>query len=69
MLSFSAISLTVLARCICSCAVPCEKFKRTTLTPTLIKRAIFSSEAVAGPKVATILVLRCMIYPKKQKGA
>jgi hypothetical protein len=41
-----------------SCAVPCEKFSRTTLTPARIMASSMSGSLEAGPRVATILVAR-----------
>ena len=41
-----------------SCAVPCEKLRRTTSTPARIIRSSTSGVDDAGPRVATILVAR-----------
>ena len=49
---------TMVARSMWSCAVPCEKFSRTTSTPARIMRSSISGEDDAGPRVATILVWR-----------
>ena len=54
--SSSAILRTMLTRSMCSCAVPCEKLMRTTLTPARIMSRKTSSDVDAGPSVATILV-------------
>jgi hypothetical protein len=56
----SAAARTIAARSMWSCAVPCEKFSRTTSTPAAIRRCITSGEDEAGPRVATILVRRVM---------
>src|SRR5678815_1784972 len=55
-----AISLTSRARFSWSCAVPCEKLRRTTSTPARTMRSRTAGSLEAGPSVATILVLRSM---------
>lgn len=55
-----AVSRTSSARATWSCAVPCEKFSRTTSTPAAIMRVRISSVLDEGPSVATILVARVM---------
>src|SRR5450830_220317 len=55
----AAASRTMRARSIWSCALPCEKFRRTTSTPALNMRTRVSISLEAGPMVATILVARC----------
>ena len=47
---------TSAARSMWSCALPCEKFSRTTSTPAWIMRVRVSASLDAGPMVATILV-------------
>ncbi|MDT4842191.1 hypothetical protein FQZ97_760820 [compost metagenome] len=54
-----AASRTRVARSMWSCAVPCEKFSRTTLTPARIIASSRAGSLEAGPRVATILVARC----------
>src|SRR5574340_1176602 len=49
------------ARWIWSSAVPWEKFRRTTSTPASTMRSRISGALDAGPRVATILVLRSII--------
>src|SRR5688572_10638056 len=56
------ISLTSVARLRWSSAVPCEKFSRTTSTPARTMRSSTAGSDDAGPRVATILVLRS-IFP------
>src|SRR4051812_6239726 len=58
--SLDAISLTSLARFSWSCAVPCEKLRRTTSTPARTMRSSTTGSLEAGPNVATIFVLRSM---------
>src|SRR5699024_2988247 len=48
------------ARRRCSSPLPCEKFRRTTLTPASINSPSTPGLSVAGPRVATIFVLRSM---------
>src|SRR5687768_16682039 len=55
-----AISLTIAARLRWSSAVPCEKLSRTTSTPARIMRSSTAGSLEAGPRVATIFVLRNM---------
>ena len=55
-----ATSRTSVTRSMWSCALPCEKFMRTTSTPARIIRSSTSGELDAGPRVATILVARGM---------
>jgi hypothetical protein len=55
-----AESRTMRARSSWSAAVPCEKFSRTTSTPAASIRVSTSTELLAGPSVATILVERCI---------
>src|SRR5262245_52145354 len=55
-----AISLTSLARFSWSCAVPWEKLRRTTSTPARTMRSSTAGSLDAGPRVATIFVLRNM---------
>ena len=43
---------------LCVSASPCDIFTRTTLIPAEISFSIMGSDAVAGPSVAMILVLR-----------
>jgi len=40
--------------------LPCEKFKRATSIPAIIKRCMVSSSWLAGPKVATIRAKRSL---------
>ena len=56
--TLAAISRTSVARSMWSCAVPCEKFRRTTSTPARMMRSSTSGALDAGPSVATILVAR-----------
>ena len=49
---------TISTRCRWSSASPWEKLIRTTLTPAAINGRKVSIESVAGPRVATIFVLR-----------
>src|SRR6185436_12937358 len=58
--SLEAISLTSFARFSWSCAVPCEKLSRTTSTPARTMRSSTAGSLDAGPRVATIFVLRSM---------
>jgi hypothetical protein len=58
--TLEAISLTSAARLRWSAAVPCEKFRRTTSTPARIMRSSTTGSLEAGPRVATIFVLRNM---------
>ena len=55
---FLPMALTFSARAWCSSGLPWEKLRRTTSTPALISESSASSDSVAGPSVATILVLR-----------
>src|SRR5262245_15963903 len=55
-----AMSLTNLARFSWSCAVPCEKLRRTTSTPARTMRSSTAGSLDDGPRVATIFVLRSM---------
>src|SRR6185503_5370511 len=55
-----AMSLTSFARFSWSCAVPCEKLRRTTSTPARTMRSSTAGSLEAGPSVATIFVLRSM---------
>src|SRR3989454_7934960 len=55
---FEAMLFTSAARCSWSAAVPCEKLSRTTSTPARIMRSSTTGSLEAGPRVATILVLR-----------
>src|SRR5512134_1689501 len=54
------ISFTCAARLRWSSAVPCEKLSRTTSTPARIMRSSTAGSLEAGPRVATIFVLRNM---------
>src|SRR5207244_5528416 len=51
-------SFTSAARFWWSCAVPCEKLRRTTSIPARIMRSRIAGSLDAGPRVATIFVLR-----------
>src|SRR6266850_2228187 len=57
---FDAMLFTSAARCSWSAALPCEKLSRTTSTPARIMRSSTTGSLEAGPRVATILVLRGM---------
>ena len=54
----AAAARTSVARSMWSCALPCEKFSRTTSTPARIIASSTSGDEDAGPRVATILVAR-----------
>ena len=54
-----AHSRTSRARSTWSSARPCEKLRRTTSTPASSMRSSTAGSLQAGPRVATILVLRC----------
>src|SRR3970282_2923515 len=56
--SLRAISLTSAARFRWSSALPCEKVSRTTSTPARTMLCSTAGSEDAGPRVATILVLR-----------
>src|SRR5438477_8561752 len=55
---FEAMLFTSAARCSWSAALPCEKLSRTTSTPARSMRSSTVESLEAGPRVATILVLR-----------
>ena len=58
--TLEAISFTSAARLRWSSPVPCEKLRRTTSTPARIMRSSTAGSLEAGPRVATIFVLRNM---------
>ncbi len=57
--SRSATLLTAAIAAACSSGVPCERLTRATFMPARTSASIVASSAVAGPRVATILVRRC----------
>ena len=76
--SLRPISFTSCARLRWSSAVPWEKFSRTTSTPARIIFSRTSGSDEAGPRVATIFVLRSMdtslvvqnsLYQKEMTGS
>ena len=63
--ALAASARTMAMRAACSSWVPWEKFIRATSIPAAINCAIRSGVSVAGPNVATILVLRmALLYPQ-----
>src|SRR3990172_3544401 len=67
--SFALTSRTMRIRSRCSSGVPWEKFIRATSMPARMSRSIISGLDVAGPRVATILVLRMdLLTPRSSLG-
>src|SRR5437879_5462404 len=66
---FEAMLFTSAARCSWSAALPCEKLSRTTSTPARIMRSSTTGSLEAGPRVATILVLRGIRVTLTSQGA
>src|ERR671923_941128 len=58
--TLAATSFTIAPRLGWSSAVPCEKLSRTTSTPARTMRSKIAGSLDAGPRVATIFVLRNM---------
>src|SRR5690348_17420803 len=63
---WSAIRRTAFIHWPRTSGVPCEALMRTTLTPASRSWPINSSDCVAGPRVATILVRRITVPPGRE---